>query len=65
MNISTMHFHNYEIQPGPLNITFGSDMPITFFRIYYIDIRIGWSNVIGNIRSECDVQRSRISRNIR
>ena len=31
MNISSMQFHNYEIQPGPLNITFVSDMPITFF----------------------------------
>ena len=49
MNTSTMHFHNYEIQPGPLNITFGSDISyhIAPSDSYIYVVNSDMKNVIG------------------
>ena len=51
LTLGDMDQVNRPIGPGPLNITFRSDMPITFFisdfTTYILLISIRWSNVIG------------------
>ena len=54
------------MEPGPLNITFGSDMPITLLHMILIKIKsickFLYEKCDRHVRSECDVQMSRLIR---
>ena len=49
------------VELGPLNITFESDMPIRLLHLILINkIQYVENSDMKNVRSECDVQRSRL-----